>query len=119
MLKKIAKKIIAGLLNFEARLIIKKYKPEIISITGSVGKTSAKEAIYAVLAPKFNVRKSEKNHNTELGVPLTLIGEANPWYSPFGWSEVILKGLGLILKRKKGNKGMNGYPEKIILEIGA
>ena len=123
-MKKFLKHIVVWILNLESRLILKKYKPEIIAITGSVGKTSAKEAVYAVLSQKFSVRKSEKSHNSELGVPLTLIGEANPWYSPLGWLGVILKGISLILKRQKGNNGLRvdkgvNYPQKIILEMGA
>ena len=113
MLKKILKKILVGVLSLEARLILKKYKPEIIAITGSVGKTSAKEAVFAVLSRKFSVRESEKSHNTELGVPLTIIGERNPWYSPAGWMRVIFKGLELILKPSPL------YPKKIILELSA
>lgn len=43
-----------------------------IGITGSVGKTSTKEMIYAVLLQKFNVHKTQGNFNNELGVPLTI-----------------------------------------------
>lgn len=45
-----------------------------IGITGSVGKTSTKEMIYAVLSQKFNVHKTQGNFNNELGVPLTIFG---------------------------------------------
>ena len=43
-----------------------------VGITGSVGKTTAKELIAAVLSRRFNVLKTEGNFNNELGVPLTL-----------------------------------------------
>lgn len=43
-----------------------------IGVTGSVGKTTAKEMIWAVLSARFNTLKTEKNFNNELGVPLTL-----------------------------------------------
>ena len=43
-----------------------------VGITGSVGKTTAKEMIWSVLSRRFNTLKTEKNHNNELGVPLTL-----------------------------------------------
>lgn len=112
-MKHIFKRAIILKLELLARLILRKYKPEIIAITGSVGKTSAKEAIYAVLSQKFSVRKSEKSYNSELGVPLTLIGELNPWYSASGWMKVIFKGLGLIFKNDRL------YPKKIIIEFGA
>jgi len=45
----------------------------IIGITGSVGKTSTKELIAAVLGEKFNVLKTQENQNNTLGVPLTLL----------------------------------------------
>lgn len=45
---------------------------KVIAVTGSVGKTTTKEMIYSVLAQKYNVLKSEKNYNNEIGVPLTL-----------------------------------------------
>lgn len=45
-----------------------------IGITGSVGKTSTKEFISAVLAQKYNVHKTGGNFNNELGVPITIFG---------------------------------------------
>lgn len=46
----------------------------IIGVSGSVGKTSTKEMIYAVLKQNFNVHKTQGNFNNELGVPLTIFG---------------------------------------------
>lgn len=46
----------------------------VIGITGSVGKTSTKEMIAAVLGTKYKVLKTQGNFNNELGVPLTLFG---------------------------------------------
>ncbi len=50
---------------------------EVIGITGSVGKTTTKEAVAAVLATKYSVLKSEGNLNNEIGLPLTLL-QLNP-----------------------------------------
>lgn len=44
----------------------------VIGVTGSSGKTTAKEMCAAVLSQRFNTLKTEKNFNNELGVPLTL-----------------------------------------------
>ena len=44
----------------------------IVGITGSVGKTSAKEMISAVLSSRWNVLKTDKNLNNQIGVPMTL-----------------------------------------------
>ena len=44
----------------------------IIGITGSVGKTSAKEMIASVLQQRFRVLKTEGNLNNQIGVPMTV-----------------------------------------------
>ena len=49
-----------------------KFKGPVIGISGSVGKTTAKEMIAAVLKQKFSVLMTEKNLNNDLGVPLTV-----------------------------------------------
>jgi UDP-N-acetylmuramoyl-tripeptide--D-alanyl-D-alanine ligase len=106
------KKIIQLKLKFFAKLILKKYKPKIIGITGSVGKTSTKEAVYTVLAEKFKLRRNEKNYNNEFGLPLTIIGASSPGRSVFGWLGVFGKAAGLILSKSKD------YPKILILEMG-
>ena len=45
----------------------------VIGITGSVGKSSTKELIAAVLQQQFTLLKSEGNYNNEIGLPLTLL----------------------------------------------
>lgn len=44
----------------------------VIAVTGSVGKTTTKDMISAVLSGKFNVHKTQGNFNNEIGLPLTL-----------------------------------------------
>lgn len=106
------KKLIQYKLKFLSKIILKKYRPDIIGITGSVGKTSAKEAIYAVLSTKFNVRRSIKNYNNEIGLPLTIIGADSPSRSIFGWIAIFCKALKLIFAADKN------YPRILILEMG-
>lgn len=50
-----------------------KFNPRVIGITGSVGKSTTKELIWAVLATQFNALKSQGNYNNEIGLPLTLL----------------------------------------------
>ncbi|MGE5653326.1 MAG: UDP-N-acetylmuramoyl-tripeptide--D-alanyl-D-alanine ligase [Bacillota bacterium] len=45
---------------------------KVIGITGSVGKTTTKDMIAAVLGQRYRVLKSEGNLNTEVGLPLTI-----------------------------------------------
>ena len=46
----------------------------VIGITGSNGKTSTKELLSHVLSEKYNVHATEGNFNTDIGLPLTLLG---------------------------------------------
>ena len=106
------KRIITSILWLESRLILRKYHPEIIAITGNVGKTSAKEAIFEVVKTLGSARKSQKNYNSEIGVPLAILDRPNAWYSPFGWLANIFAGAQLILFR-------NEYPKILVLEVSA
>jgi len=106
------KKLIQLKLKILAKAILKKYKPEIIGVTGSVGKTSAREAIFAVVSSKFKARQSIKNYNNEIGLPLTIIGLEHPGKSIFGWIAVFFKALALITVKDKN------YPEILVLEMG-
>src|SRR5581483_4866933 len=45
---------------------------QVIGVTGSIGKTSTKELIWAVLKQRYRTLKSEGNLNSETGLPLTL-----------------------------------------------
>lgn len=46
---------------------------KVVGITGSVGKTSAKESIAAVLGQRYKVFRSPGNFNNEVGLPLSLL----------------------------------------------
>jgi len=50
-----------------------RFNPRVIGITGSVGKTTTKELVAAVLEQRYRALKSEASHNNEIGVPLTLL----------------------------------------------
>jgi UDP-N-acetylmuramoyl-tripeptide--D-alanyl-D-alanine ligase len=108
------KPLLESLLSNLSKQIIKKYKPDIIGITGSVGKSSSKEAIAKVLQAKFSVRYTAKNYNNEIGLPLTVIGVSNPpGGSIFGWLSVLYKAKKLLLVRDVQ------FPEILVLEMGA
>jgi len=105
------KKILIHILRIESQLVLFKYKPKIITITGSVGKTSTKDAIYSVISGISYVRKSEKSYNSEIGLPLTILGISNGWNNFFIWFFNILKGFWLFIWPHK-------YPKWLILEVG-
>lgn len=51
----------------------KKYKPVVIGITGSSGKTTTKEMVYSVVSEKFRAHKTYSNHNNEIGFCQTVL----------------------------------------------
>jgi UDP-N-acetylmuramoyl-tripeptide--D-alanyl-D-alanine ligase len=95
--------------------ILKKYHPKIVAITGSVGKSSAKEAAFLVLDGAFpgKVRCNERNLNTEIGVPITIIGGEEAKNNKVLWLKNFYRALKLILSKDKN------YPEILVLEMAA
>ena len=83
----------------------------IVGITGSVGKTGAKDAIAEVLGRRFTVHKSEKNLNTEFGTVLTILGLKTGYSSVWDWAVTLVKAVRESFK----------VPEKyqmLVLEMG-
>lgn len=111
-MKQFFKSFVVAVLTFEAKLVLKKYKPKVIAVTGNVGKTSAKDALYALLAGFFHTRKSEKSFNSDVGVPLSILGCPNGWNNPFVWLRNFWRGALIIIFRTK-------YPDMLVLEVGA
>lgn len=110
-MKDLIKPLVIKILTWEAKLVLKRHKPFIVAVTGSLGKTSTKDAIYAVMKDHFHVRRSEKSMNSEFGVPLTILGQKSGWNSPLAWLLVIVRGALLITEKK--------YPTHLVLEVGA
>ena len=111
-MKDTIKKIVIFILTLEAKLVLRKYKPKIIAITGSVGKTTTKDAVYTALLPFTYVRKSAKSFNSDIGIPLAILGLPNAWSDAPKWLSNILAGLLLIIRKES-------YPKWLVLEIGA
>jgi len=106
-------KILQKFLAFLSKRIIKKYKPLVVGITGSVGKSSTKKAIALVLKSQLNVRQSKGNYNNEIGVPLTILGVKSPGRNIFGWIRVFILGFFKIIFKQKS------YPKVLVLEMAA
>jgi UDP-N-acetylmuramoyl-tripeptide--D-alanyl-D-alanine ligase len=50
-----------------------RFQPIVVGVTGSIAKTSTKEAIAGVLASSYTTLKSDGNQNNEIGLPLTVL----------------------------------------------
>ncbi len=110
-MKQLFKKFVVQLLTAEAKILLKRHQPFIIAVTGSVGKTSMKDAIYTVLKTEYTARKSQKSFNSDIGVPLTVLGLPNAWNNPFLWFKNLIDGLIIALFSRD-------YPKYLILETG-
>lgn len=110
-MKELFKSIVVQILIAEASLLLRRKKPTIVALTGSVGKTSTKDAVYSAVKGTLRARKSQKSFNSEIGVPLTVLGLPNAWNNPFLWVKNIVDGFLAVLLT-------SDYPDVLILETG-
>jgi UDP-N-acetylmuramoyl-tripeptide--D-alanyl-D-alanine ligase len=104
---------IAARLASAASRVIAREHPHVVAVTGSVGKSSAKQAIGAVLRRKFATRMSLKNLNTEIGVPLTILGLPEGKSSAMRWLGILWSAFWRSLSHQAG------YPSVLVLEMAA
>ncbi|MEN8252101.1 MAG: Mur ligase family protein [Patescibacteria group bacterium] len=86
-------------------------EPKIIAITGTVGKTTTKDILYAGLSDSLSVRKSPKGFNSDIGVLLTVLNLDTHKASVLQWVKNIIKGFFVVFSKT--------YPELLIIEVGA
>ena len=67
----------AKILDVDLQQYAKSYRKKltchVIGVTGSAGKTTMKDMLYAILSGRYNVVKTEENQNNQFGVPLTIL----------------------------------------------
>ncbi len=92
--------------------LLKKTKPTIVVVGGSVGKTTTTQAIATVLSKKYAVTSTISNYNTDVGVPCSLFGRKFPsnLRNPFAWLVIFLMNEVTLLRPKK--------MEVVVLELG-
>lgn len=111
-MKKMVLQLLQACMRLFARLTIVRYKPTIIGVTGTVGKTSAKQAIGVVVGVARRTRYSMKSFNNELGLPLTIIGDWEETGGILFWLRVVIRGIVQLIFKNKN------YPEVLVLEYG-
>lgn len=110
------KDIRAQILWWAAKQRLERDRPLIIAVTGSIAKTSTKEAIGAVLQPAYpnQVRVGYGNLNTYLGLPLAILGFQLDFHRRnlgLGWMIVLLQAF--------SRAWFNRIPKYLILELAA
>jgi UDP-N-acetylmuramoyl-tripeptide--D-alanyl-D-alanine ligase len=110
-MKNFFKNTVIKILTWEAKTALRRHMPKIVAVTGNVGKTTTKDAVFAVIAGAYDARKSEKSFNSEFGLPLTVLGLDTAWSSPSGWAKNLWKGLRVAYGKR--------FPEWLVLEVGA
>ena len=108
-------------LKWLARAVIARYRPKIVAITGSVGKTTTKELVAWVLSGQFRVAKTPLNANTAWGVmPVIIEPEFLPTKTTDGWVKVSLwQYLGLLISALDKLIFAREYPQILVLELAA
>ncbi len=81
------KYILKKLQSYVTKYFQKHPEVKLIAVVGSVGKTSTKRALADLLVQRYRVRMQEGNHNSELSVPLAILGIDFPrdLKNPFSW----------------------------------
>lgn len=102
------KNLVIRALRFFAHRQLTQFHPTIIAVTGSVGKTSTKQAIAVALSSTYTVRSSQKNYNNEFGVPLAILGEKSPGKNAWGWVKLFVR-----------QWNVKTFPTHVVLEYGA
>lgn len=105
-------KILQWVLKKMAQMTVWRYRPGIVGVTGSVGKTSTKLAIASVLGMTRSVRSAGGNLNNELGLPLAILGSWSKIGRFFFWPRVFIGGIFRLIFKV-------GYPETLVLEYAA
>ena len=93
-MKTFSRKLVLHFLMGLARHRLKRLRPFIIGVTGSVGKTSTKDAIFTLLKNRYQVVRNEKSYNTEFGLPLAVLEQPSGFSAPLEWAGILLKAMG-------------------------
>ncbi|HTK04086.1 MAG TPA: UDP-N-acetylmuramoyl-tripeptide--D-alanyl-D-alanine ligase [Candidatus Eisenbacteria bacterium] len=105
------RKMLENKLAMYAKAVLRREKPHVVAVTGSVGKSSAKEAIAVVLGKRFRVRASQKNYNTEIGLPLAVLGLPSGEGSALKWMGIMWRAMGKAMTKDPD------YPKVLVLEM--
>jgi UDP-N-acetylmuramoyl-tripeptide--D-alanyl-D-alanine ligase len=111
-MKERMKRLVTKLVEYQAKRLLDKAKPQIVAVTGSVGKTSTKLNIATVLSQKYKVLAHYGSYNTHIAVPMAIFDMKIPLKltDPVSWLRVLWD---------MRQKIKQPYPyEVVVLELG-
>ena len=95
-----------------AREELKRIKAKVVAVTGSVGKSTTKEMIAAVLGSTFRISKTPANHNNDIGMPMAILSMSLD-------TEVAVLEMGMNHFREIAYLSNIGHPDvAVIINIG-
>lgn len=100
------------ILIYLAHKTLRRYKPMIIGITGSAGKTSTREAIFSVLKKRFRMRASKQHDDYAMAIILAILEISDYGGRMDKWVFAVFRIWWQLVFQKKE------YPEILILEYG-
>lgn len=111
-LRRRTRRLVTSYLSALARLYLWRRRPTVVAIAGNRGKTVLKRTLAALLARRFAVRANPRSYNTEIGLPLAVLGLE---IDPRRWKQIAA-----LLLRATG-RALLGRPaaELLVLELGA
>ncbi|MFA5961231.1 MAG: Mur ligase family protein [Parcubacteria group bacterium] len=110
-MKTIFKPILKFYLKLIAKLVLAIHRPKIIAVAGSVNKTFVRDEIKKILEKKGRkVRANPRNFNTDIGLPLAILGLSSGYNSFQEWRPVISAAFRAIWQKN--------FPEYLVLELG-
>ncbi len=113
-MKALALRILQWKLTLLAKRVLHRYHPVIVGVAGSVGKSSAVQAIALALGRDYRVGKTLRSYNQELGVPLSILREETGYRSLWKWIAILWRGM-----RLGFCPADTTYPNLLVLELGA
>jgi UDP-N-acetylmuramoyl-tripeptide--D-alanyl-D-alanine ligase len=87
-MKQIARNVVLSYFRFLAGKALKLHKPTVIGIAGSVGKSSTRNALEAILKDHFPIKSVG---NSETGIPLGILGMTPKDYTRHDWLNMAIK----------------------------
>ena len=110
-MKPFFKTILKYYLKFITKIVLVINRPRIIAVSGSTNKTFVRDEIVRVLLKKGKkVRANPKNFNTEIGLPLAILGIGSGYNSYRHWLPIIVDAARAIFQKN--------FPEYFVLELG-